>query len=601
MKRNSIIKAVVLLLAVTFIALPILSCGTGCSKDTTEAPVDTTTPSEDTAGITLDMLKNYKIIVSEDMSSELNSSYTYLIEQIEKYTGVKLSVTDDFIKEGSDIYKINEYEILLGKTNRPESVSFHKTFKTKDYGYAIVGKKLIIAGHTASEISNSVSLFVMNILKNFNTEKEFVIKSDESNIKTGAHSYDTLKIDGVDIYEYSIVYPYPTRNGENNIAQSLCNWIADKYGYVLSIYKDDTEYNGGYEIQIGDTKHITDEMKATKATAQESETKAYIQKHGNLIWLSGNTTTIIESSKSKLLELIKDEIDKDTTVILEASAVYNIKSQQLNLLNYNVRFDFELQKRNPDDVIVSIKQQNPDVFGTNETTQKWIDKLKKAFDAEYTCIPGKPADPSDDDASHDSIFFRTADFELIESGTKWMSSTPDRPSKFSQSKHYNTFTYVILKHRESGVSFMYLNTHLVNNNNELPASQDPNREARVLQAGVMLSFISGYTELPIIVAGDFNDGFNGPGPKQMKESGIFSNAYDVAAESILDGGTFVSNKDSDNGPAYTIRTSSVLDHIFVTKGSVTVQKFEAVDNIMNGKYPSDHLPVQVYVTVWQCE
>ncbi len=593
MKKIMMIKTISLLVLFAVLALPILSCGNGCAKETTEAPADTTIPSEDIAGITLDMLKNYKIIVPEDIMSELGGTSSDLIEQIEKYTGVKLSISDDFVKEGSDKYKVNEYEILLGKTNREESVSFHKTLKSKDYGYGIIGKKLIIAGHTATNVAESVRLFISNVLKEYNTDNEYVFKSDDNNIKTTDYKYNTLKIDGVDIYEYSIVYKNLSTNGENIIAEGLSKWIAENYGYVLNVYKDSTEYDGGYEIQIGDTKRITDEMKAIKTTAQADETKAYIQKNGNLIWLSGSDRTIIESSKSKLLEMIKAQSGENIVITLGASNVYNIKSQQLNVLNYNVRSMPEKDLRNPDDVLVSIRKQNPDIFGTNETTAEWLTKLNGEFGNEYTCVPGKIM-PANIDA-YNAIFYRTASYDLLESGSKYLSSTPDKVSKLQQSNWYRAFTYVILKDRTSGVRFMYINTHLdvhrdANDANDVQRA----REARELQAKILLSFVYGYTDMPIIIGGDFNTTINGDGPKHIVGTGMFSSASEIADESIMEGGTGVSD-------AYTKRGTAVIDHIFVATGSVTVQKFEIVDNIMNGKYPSDHLPVQAYVTIWQCE
>ena len=46
-----------------------------------------------------------------------------------------------------------------------------------------------------------------------------------------------------------------------------------------------------------------------------------------------------------------------------------------------------------------------------------------------------------------------------------------------------------------------------------------------------------------------------------------------------------------------LEKGSVLDYLFVTGDSIAVNKYEQVDNIINGQYPSDHLPVYAEISI----
>ena len=53
------------------------------------------------------------------------------------------------------------------------------------------------------------------------------------------------------------------------------------------------------------------------------------------------------------------------------------------------------------------------------------------------------------------------------------------------------------------------------------------------------------------------------------------------------------------GSSFDAITGGVLDYFFVTKDTVTVNKYEAVDNKINGEYPSDHIPVRIDAVIYQ--
>ncbi len=84
-----------------------------------------------------------------------------LHSSLNKYTQDKtkcFNVESDWIKNESDIPK-DEYEILLGYTNRPESEASFKNLKYNEYNISVRGKRICISAYTKDALSKAVTAF----------------------------------------------------------------------------------------------------------------------------------------------------------------------------------------------------------------------------------------------------------------------------------------------------------------------------------------------------------------------------------------------------------------------------------------------------------
>ena len=136
---------------------------------------------------------------------------------------------------------------------------------------------------------------------------------------------------------------------------------------------------------------------------------------------------------------------------------------------------------------------------------------------------------------------------------------------------------------------MYINVHFDGSNDS--AAHNALKEVRKKQVAVLLDFAAGYTNLPIIVDGDFNEGTSSAVVTSMSGGDRFRYAASIAEQKTIVNSTNVNSE-------FDALQASVLDYVFVTSDSVSVKKFEQWDNKINGKYPSDHLPVYAEVTVY---
>ena len=568
------------LLCLTLALLMILPMIAGCSFFKKEEE-SSDTPTEEVFELTRELLSSYVIIIPNECSEEMGAVATLLRDQIKKVTGVEAEIKSDFIKEGSDIYRESEYEILLGLVDRAEAKEFHADLKNNDSGYALINKKLVIGGHNEGAAENSVLLFQSDILK---SDSDTLMISGEQRITSGTYSYSELLLNGVSISEYTIVYARAGASNQNIIAADLAKRIADVSGFVLDIVYDKSSEPTQHEIHIGDTNRITDDLIAERKSKGFSDSHSYISECENGVWISANSYIMLTLALDRFMNMAKGNSDAGT-IDVSGNECHKHSAAEVSVMNYNVRYDLETTERDPRGVMTTIAAEDPDVFGAIEVTDKWEAMLKSYFESDYTYVSGKKNQNSAS-GEYLPIFFKTAKYELVEQGSKWLSKTPDRPSMYSGAAHYMMYTYVVLKDKATGTRFMYINAHLE------PYQTAAARKVRALQAEQLKAFIEKQS-LPVICGGDFN-----AIPKEepisiLTTGGNLRYALNLAKDKLQTAGTMVSED-------YTTLGVRVYDYIFVSQSRVSVQEYKMIDNQdENGKYPSDHIPVSAKVSVYQ--
>lgn len=566
-------KIISLLLAV----LMLLGIMCGCKNENSSTE---TQQENDSVVLTRENLASYTIVVSDRADEETKKVADNLKQKMKTITGTEPKVKSDFVVEGSTVYCEEELEILFGVVDRAGIDELYADIRENDSGYTMIGKKVVLIGYNSDALKKSYSLFLSDILQNAESKTSLMTSGDEK-IVAGTYSYDKMQLNGVAIEEYKIIYPAVAYLQEKTLATSIAAYIKRQTGYTMTCESDKSEVSA-HEIQVGQTNRITDTLLAQRDGAGYGDGKCCIVPTENGIWLSANNEKGLVASANRFYELF--EVNGKVADMQVSSAVsYQVKTLSVSTMTYNVLYDFSAN-RNPDHVLQSIETENTDVFGCNEVTDEWITRLTAKFNSTYTCVKGLIRS-NDKSAEYCPIFFKTAQFELVESGTKWMSDTPDRMSKYKESHVYRIFTYAVLKDKTTGVTFMYIQAHLENNMEGYDSVS-----ARTKQSAVLKKFTDSYATLPIIVSGDMNSN-NLKDISPLLQNTRFTNSVSIAEEKI-ESGTWV-GKGFDSIADYT------LDYIFVTEDSIEIKKYEAVDNKIEGKYPSDHIPVRIDAVIYQ--
>lgn len=252
--------------------------------------------------------------------------------------------------------------------------------------------------------------------------------------------------------------------------------------------------------------------------------------------------------------------------------------EAIRVISFNVRCknDGEQTITNRSKVgLEVIKQYAPDSFGVQECTPRWKRILAANLDGKYKCV-GAARDYYGPFTEYSSIYYLKDKYDLIDSGTFWLSETPEkRWTKSFDSACFRVASWALLENKETGERYTHINTHL----------DHVLQTTREAQMKVLIECVNKVANgSPIIMTGDFNDYEN-------------SLVYAVARESFNDSKTVAKN--SDDGRTFTSYGKKVdeshkgpgaIDYIFVDK-DLEVENYKIIRNTVQGIYPSDHFPI----------
>ncbi len=269
---------------------------------------------------------------------------------------------------------------------------------------------------------------------------------------------------------------------------------------------------------------------------------------------------------------------------IEISNVPEKAENTVRVMSFNLRYksDEEGSINNRSKLVTAVlNEYAPDSFGVQEATPKWLNILDDALGDKYDRV-GMPRDFFGPFSEYSAVYYLKDKFELIDSGTFWLSETPDKKfTKSFESANYRIATWALLQDKETGKSYTHVNTHL----DHVLAS------TRLSQARVLLGRVEELQKNGrVILTGDFNTDFNEDAYKEI--AAVFDDTMTVA-ENTDSGATYHAYGRKDN------ETTLPIDFIFVSKGEsvnryvIADHTFKPLDTekLPDGQevmYPSDH-------------
>lgn len=249
-----------------------------------------------------------------------------------------------------------------------------------------------------------------------------------------------------------------------------------------------------------------------------------------------------------------------------------IYGDTLKIMSYNMQTGDEtsIKERAPK-VLATVTTFDADVVGTQEINAYWIAEMEaNGFLDAYTMV-GEPRDHADSHVAsneYSAIFYKTELFNLIDSGTYWLSDTPTEISRLESCDYNRIMTYAVLERKSDGFKFLHVNTHL----EWAHADVDTN----LLQTEIMLYLTDDALyengDMPVYFTGDFNASNDSDGFAAMIDWGAWDTREEATVSS--DAPTW------PGGPSY-------IDFCFVSDGDFAVDKFD-VGTECEG---SDHNPL----------
>lgn len=174
------------------------------------------------------------------------------------------------------------------------------------------------------------------------------------------------------------------------------------------------------------------------------------------------------------------------------------------------------------------------------------------------------------------IIYNSAQWNLEYSVQKWISKTPDVPSKYTGAQQKRIITIAVFSHKKTGVGINVINTHFDHRSED---SRDYGADLIIEYANRLLN---GY---PTMITGDFN---SEPGLSVYEKLATqFIDTEEVAETTV--------NEELVTAPGFDpAKAGNTLDYVFTTNENVRVKKYEIVDTLMNNMFRfSDHRPIVV--------
>ncbi len=246
---------------------------------------------------------------------------------------------------------------------------------------------------------------------------------------------------------------------------------------------------------------------------------------------------------------------------------FNIRYGDLGTLTAEDRYD---------DVEMIIEKGHPDSIGVQEATPEWMEYLSVNLE-DYAYV-GVGRDDGVNTGEYAAIFYLEDKYDVVDSGTFWLSETPEVPSIGWGADCYRICTWVILEDKETNMQYAHMNAHFdfANDDVRYNSSRLINEKAEEL------------SYLPVVYTADMNFAEGSEYYNGLLEDGIL---YDTKylAENTMDYLTY-----HDRKPLFM--KNSVIDFVMVNdKFDADVYKVVTVGS--DGNYVSDHFPVYADISV----
>lgn len=278
-------------------------------------------------------------------------------------------------------------------------------------------------------------------------------------------------------------------------------------------------------------------------------------------------TSIIMSAITMLAGLIGIATRPSTEVIQGFDAK---PENTVRIMSFNVRctnVGLRSWRMRAPDVCATIRNGAPDSFGVQEATDNWMEYLDENL-LEYAHV-GIGRD--DGTGEHSAVFYLKDKYELLDSGTFWLSPTPEVSSKGWDAAFRRVCTYAVLKCRQSDYTYVHINSHF----------DHIGKEARANSVDLILKKAEEFGDLPVVFTADMNV-TQGSEDYVHITSGVLRDAKFDAPDS-MDCRTFHNSKSE-------AVESRILDYILINS-NFNAKVYRVVTERIDGNTPSDHYPI----------
>ncbi len=260
-------------------------------------------------------------------------------------------------------------------------------------------------------------------------------------------------------------------------------------------------------------------------------------------------------------------------------------AQPINVATFNLRYANTTDTGNlwtvrAPMVANLIRFHDLDIFGTQEALSNQLNDISTALPQYEHYGPGR--DDGLEKGEHSAVFYKKDKYRLLNKGSFWLSQTPEKPSLGWDATCCNRIcSWVYLQDVATKKKFYFFNVHF----------DHQGKVAREESSKLILARIKTIAGTrPVILTGDFNGDHESAPYKLIATSGSLRDTY-----------AQVKYPYTNNNPTYqdfgrSLKNDQIIDHIFIS-GQFKVSRWGILTDSYRGKFPSDHFPVMVTVSL----
>lgn len=262
-------------------------------------------------------LAGYKVVRAEKASGTVVSAAMELRKTLEAVAG-NITISDDWLKSGEEL-PAEALEILVGDTNRPESIEVKKELLSDDFAvkYFPESKRIVICGGSDAATLKAIGHFLEFCLSGSE------IESSLSFFSAGQYAVTECLLSGVPIEKYLLVLPDNADADEKYAAELIRDRVIEKTGKSIESVKASAAPAGNL-ILVGNTSKTPAEFTSLKGSEA-----GYVlgMKDGNLI-LCGDGGLVVKAAREFINALFPKGEEKvslepeDAKIIAYAKASY---------------------------------------------------------------------------------------------------------------------------------------------------------------------------------------------------------------------------------------------------------------------------------------
>jgi endonuclease/exonuclease/phosphatase family metal-dependent hydrolase len=257
-------------------------------------------------------------------------------------------------------------------------------------------------------------------------------------------------------------------------------------------------------------------------------------------------------------------------------------NEEIKVISFNIRYGTAedgmnswLHRKNI--LFDLVRYENADFLGLQEAMIFQIEEIVAECPGYMYVGRTREVDGTSGEAT--PILYKTADYELVEHGTRWLSETPELPA----SKSWDTslpriFTWVVFRRKNDQKEFIVYNTHY----------DHLGEMARLESSKVIVRHMQrNFKGKNIILLGDFN---------ALEESDPIHYLSENTIMPLRDTYRMLHKEKHEKDMTFYGWTGHLpgtgkrIDYVFYA-GSFKPQEVSVSDYHENDHYPSDHMPV----------